>query len=480
MGSGPSDRKRAQSALISSSRRIAMHRASETIGAIACALAKAQGELVNPEKALTATIRSPYPRERDRVFRYAALSSGLDIVRKVLGRHEIATVQTTAIDPDAGWIRLTTMLAHTSGEWLSSEWPVCALSETAYPRRMGAALTYARRYALFTLVGIAGEDDLDAPDLDSASKAGAETAADRPFTFDQASDGPSWEANGSYENRRGAGAAGGPPKTADRRKRAPLTQPSRSVLPPDQSALQRDRLLGEVACLRSGEDAAVWAQLSLPAKNTLTTDDAKFVEASFRAKIEALDGGRPDERKNAEAARPPGDEASGRADQVAPAASSGEPAPLQDLAVAPAHWGEASSLPQRHVIAKTIRLRDKEHRKFVAAQPCLICGRTPADPHHLRFAQPRALGRKVSDEFTVPVCRLHHGEIHRRGDEAAWWAEAAIDPVPIALALWRQSRQGSSLGPEAQALQPNPTGATGPLRQTSTGADLASDAPADV
>jgi hypothetical protein len=459
-----------------------MHRASETIGAIACALAKAQGELVNPEKSLIATIRSPNPRESDRTFRYAALSAGLDIVRKSLGRHEIALMQTTAIDVEAGWIRLTTVLAHASGEWLSSEWPVCSLSETGAPRRMGAALTYARRYALFTLVGIAGEDDLDAPDLDSAGKAGAETAADRPFTFDQASDRPSWEANGSYENRRGAGAAGGPPKTADWRKRAPLTQPSRSVLPPDQSALQRDRLLGEVACLRSGEDAAVWAQLSLPAKNTLTTDDAKIVEASFRGKIEALVGGHPDRRKDAEAASagPPGDEESGRAGEVAPEASSRGPAPLQDLTVAPAYSSEASSLTQRPVIAKTIRLRDKEHRKFVAAQPCLICGRTPADPHHLRFAQPRALGRKVSDEFTVPVCRLHHGEIHRRGDEAAWWAEAAIDPVPIALALWRQSRQGSSLGPEARALQPNPTGATGPLRQTSTGADLASDATADV
>jgi hypothetical protein len=459
-----------------------MHRASETIGAIACALAKAQGELVNPEKALIATIRSPNPRESDRTFRYAALSAGLDIVRKSLGRHEIALMQTTAIDVEAGWIRLTTVLAHASGEWLSSEWPVCSLSETGAPRRMGAALTYARRYALFTLVGIAGEDDLDAPDWDSAGKAGAETAADRPFTFDQASDRPSWEANGSYENRRGAGAAGGPPKTADWRKRAPLTQPSRSVLPPDQSALQRDRLLGEVACLRSGEDAAVWAQLSLPAKNTLTTDDAKIVEASFRGKIEALGGGRPDRRKDAAAASAgrPGDEESGRAGEVAPEASSRGPAPLQDLTVAPAYSTEASSLTQRPVIAKTIRLRDKEHRKFVAAQPCLICGRTPADPHHLRFAQPRALGRKVSDEFTVPVCRLHHGEIHRRGDEAAWWAEAAIDPVPIALALWRQSRQGSSLGPELQALQPNPTGAIGPLRQTSTGADLASDATADV
>src|SRR3954454_25388739 len=145
-----------------------MHRASETIGNIAGALAKAQTELINPEKALTATIRSPFPREGDRSFRYASLSSGLDIVRKCLGQHEIATVQTTAIDKEAGLIQLTTLLAHSSGEWMSSDWPVCAVSETAAPHRMGAALTYARRYALFTLVGIAGEDDLDAPDLNNA------------------------------------------------------------------------------------------------------------------------------------------------------------------------------------------------------------------------------------------------------------------------------------------------------------------------
>ena len=142
-----------------------MHRSSETIGAIAAALAKAQGELSNPEKALTATIRSPFPREADRTFRYASLASGLDVVRKCLGQHEIATVQTTAIDQPSGQIRLTTLLAHASGEWISSDWPVCSTTETATPHRMGAALTYARRYALFALVGIAGEDDLDAPDL---------------------------------------------------------------------------------------------------------------------------------------------------------------------------------------------------------------------------------------------------------------------------------------------------------------------------
>src|ERR1700704_524087 len=142
-----------------------MHRSSETIGAIASALAKAQGELSNPEKSLIATIRSPFPREGDRTFRYASLASGLEIVRKTLGQHEIATVQSTAIDQATGQIQLTTLLAHASGEWISSDWPVCSISETTAPHRMGAALTYARRYALFTLVGIAGEDDIDAPDL---------------------------------------------------------------------------------------------------------------------------------------------------------------------------------------------------------------------------------------------------------------------------------------------------------------------------
>src|SRR6476661_38468 len=142
-----------------------MHRSSESVAALASALAKAQAELVNPEKTLTATIRIGRPGENERSFRYAPLSSGLDIVRKTLGQHEIATLQTTAIDQTAGMVHLTTTLAHASGEWIASDWPVCPIAETANPQRMGAALTYARRYALFTLVGIAGEDDLDAPDL---------------------------------------------------------------------------------------------------------------------------------------------------------------------------------------------------------------------------------------------------------------------------------------------------------------------------
>src|SRR6476619_7255206 len=142
-----------------------MQHASQTISKIAAALAKAQSEIANPEKSLTATIESPFPREGQRTFRYASLSTGLDIVRKCLGHHEIATVQSTAIDRDTGLIKLTTTLVHASGEWVSSDWPVCPATETTAPHRMGAALSYARRDALFTLVGIAGEDDLDAPDL---------------------------------------------------------------------------------------------------------------------------------------------------------------------------------------------------------------------------------------------------------------------------------------------------------------------------
>src|SRR3954452_1728389 len=108
-----------------------MRSCSDRVAALAAALAKAQSEITNPEKSLTATMVSPFPREGSRTFRYASLSSGLDLVRKCLGRHEIATVQTTTIDPDHALIRLTTTLVHASGEWVSSDWPVCPVSETA-------------------------------------------------------------------------------------------------------------------------------------------------------------------------------------------------------------------------------------------------------------------------------------------------------------------------------------------------------------
>ena len=382
-----------------------MQRSSEKIGAIAAALAKAQAELTNPEKALVATIRASGPRERDQTFRYAALSSGLDIARKVLGGHEIATVQTTAIDNEAGLIRLTTTLAHASGEWLSSEWPVCPIGETATPRRMGAALTYARRYALFTLVGIAGEDDLDAPDLGSGGNSDTQPSLDLQASTKPATDAPPFTPSGA-------------------RRKGRVVRPPRIVLATDQSTALRDRMLAELGDLTSADEAADWVHKNLPAKNTLTPPDAEMVETAFREQLVTIEGG----QVNAIAANV--------------TAIPGEaPNPAQDKAFDALKVAalQPTNVQRRRVTPKTIRLRDREHCKFVAAQPCVVCGRTPSEAHHIRFAQPRALGRKVSDEYTVPVCRLHHRELHRYGDEASWWAGVNIDPLPIALELWRRS-----------------------------------------
>jgi hypothetical protein len=328
----------------------------------------------------------------------------LDLVRKSLGKHEIATVQTTSIDEGAGLIRLTTTLAHSSGEWFSSDWPVCAVAETASPHRMGAALTYARRYALFTLVGIAGEDDLDAPDVGTVPLADA----------GQPSGSNGHAANGHASTLAMPGL----------RRRNPPARMARIILPADRSALERDRLLAELVGLQSADDAANWAHRSLPAKDALMAADAHLLEAGFEAKLASF--GDP----------PPGD---GPEEAQSPVeAQSARPNPDDTKPLAP--LPTATGIHRGRASAKTIRLRDKDHRKFVSAQPCLVCGRSPADAHHLRFAQPRALGRKVSDEFTVPVCRVHHRELHRQGNEAAWWQSIKIDPLPIAHRLWRHAR----------------------------------------
>jgi hypothetical protein len=255
-----------------------VHHSSETIGTIAAALAKAQAEITNPEKSLTATIRSPFPREEDRTFRYASLASGLDIVRKSLGKHEIATVQTTAIDRESGLVRLTTILAHASGEWISSDWPVCPVSETAAPHRLGAALTYARRYALFTLVGIAGEDDLDAPDLPGLKLNGGDR---KVGTVD----------NAGHVNGHSAGptmTTGSVTTNGPHRKL--LSRPAKPMLAADASAALRDRLLAEMANVTSAEELLGWAHRSLPAKNKLTSADAQLVERAFGSKLNVLPG----------------------------------------------------------------------------------------------------------------------------------------------------------------------------------------------
>jgi hypothetical protein len=396
-----------------------MQRSSETIGAIAAALAKAQAELTNPEKSLIATIRASNPRESDQTFRYAALSNGLDIVRKTLGAHEIAIVQATAIDKDAGLVRLTTTLAHSSGEWLSSEWPVCPVSQTAAPRRMGAALTYARRYALFTLVGIAGEDDLDAPDLDLKIEPPPEGTA------------PPAKADSLAEP---AASVGHSARNAMAPRREKTFRSTRTILEPDRSAALRERLIASLALLQLESEAADWAHANLPAKNTLTPHDADLVEASFREKLSAM----VLESSGSESS--PVEAPPETAIAQNPSDASGEPFFVSPDASTLAPNFLPTGTAARRVAAKAIRLRDKEHCKFVTAQSCVVCGRTPSEAHHLRFAQPRALSRKVSDEYTVPLCRLHHRELHRYGDESSWWAGVNVDPLAIALDLWRRSR----------------------------------------
>jgi len=386
-----------------------MHRSSDTIGAIAAALAKAQGELSNPEKSLIATIRSPFPREEgSRTFRYASLASGLDIVRKALGQHEIATVQTTAIDQTSGQIRLTTLLAHASGEWISSDWPVCPISETAAPHRMGAALTYARRYALFALVGIAGEDDLDAPDLE-------------PSPVIEAPADPSQSS----------------------RKRTPsngsIHKPSqpKSVLTSEASAALRDQLIAEIADIKHEVELALWAHRQMPSKNSLTPDDARTLESAYQLKLDGLNGGA---RQELQHPQPPSEAIT-------------DINPVKGNTTGPDD--QMSTSIEVTPLRRPVRQRNKAHLRFVAAQPCLVCQRSPSDAHHLKFAQPRTLGRKVSDEFTVPLCRDHHVELHRRGNERAWWASVQVSPIEVARELWEETL----LGMDRAHLRAEPAGA---------------------
>jgi hypothetical protein len=394
-----------------------MQRSSSSIANLAAALAKAQAELVNPEKSLVATIRSDGPKGGDQTFRYASLASGLDIVRKTLGLHEIATMQTTAIDQAAGVVNLTTMLAHASGEWIASDWPVCAVSETATPHRMGAALTYARRYALFTLVGIAGEDDLDASDL---------VTPGQQTPMRQKPQEPQGQRNGRLNDshhgpsRWPAGHPGG-------KFRSHAAVP---MLAPEASAELRDQLVAELNQLVSGDDAAVWAHRRLVDKNRLTAADAQGIEEAFQAKLAGFAPGSPEgpgEPQTPRDAKQP--------DAEQPFSQDG-PRPRTPKQRSRSKTIDKSAL----VLPEPRRVRDRDHVRYVARQPCLVCGRQPSDPHHLRFTQSRALGRKVSDEFTVPLCRGHHREVHRCGDESAWWRKAEIDPTIAARELWLETR----------------------------------------
>jgi hypothetical protein len=422
-----------------------MHRSSESIAAIATALAKAQTELSNPEKAMVGTVyhnRSDSPQS----FRYASLSSGLDIIRKTLGGYQIAIAQTTDIDRPSGAVNLTTVLMHSSGEWIASDWPVCALSEISQPRRMGAALTYARRYALFTMVGIAGEDDLDAPEI----------VNDQPKT-DKASDAPN-----------AVRPANEPASTSPSQFRAgsPGIPLVREKLGIEESATIRTQLIQEIETLP--EDYLQSRAIAiLKAKNRLSVEDAKRIEEAFEARM-AQQGGSSEAHVGDEPAFAPTDPTTppqphlatpvavtprrprGRPRKIKaaielPAAAAVPPTPTRDDKTASTDSGanavRAKIQKSELTISEPRRHRDKAHLKFVASHPCLVCGRSPADAHHLRFTQPRAMGRKVSDEFTVPLCRTHHRDNHQFGDEVAWWEKRAIDPVATSRMLWVSTRQ---------------------------------------
>jgi len=245
---------------------------------------------------------------------------------------------------------------------------------------MGAALTYARRYALFTLGGIAGEDDLDAPDRCAA-----------------------------------------PPMTAAR-----TGVGSGEMLPPPHSdgngrtrAALRDRLLGEIAGLQSVESVTNWAQGALAAKNQLTASDAKVLEEALLSEL------LPSE--NAEVVS---------VDASESFSDGGHEIDKLDDRSADQVGVDKSVL----TVAAPRRYRNRDHLRFVMQQPCLLCGRKPSDAHHIRFVQPHALGRKASDEFAVPLCRSHHRAVHRARDEKAWWKQAGIDPIKVARKLWKHTR----------------------------------------
>jgi hypothetical protein len=184
----------------------------------------------------------------------------------------------------------------------------------------------------------------------------------------------------------------------------------------------------------SADDAALWAHRRLVAKNQLSAADAQQVEEAFATKL----GFTPAE--NAKAGE----------------ATTNLEKSLAEKTRSPPIDKSVLGFPEPR------RIRDRDHIRHVMKQSCLICGRRPSDPHHLRLAQSRALGRKVSDEFTVPLCRGHHREVHRSGDEATWWNNAGIEPTVFARALWLETHP---LPANADKIEPEGTYSVFPLWQ---------------
>jgi hypothetical protein len=472
-----------------------MRSSSPCIGALAAALAGAQGDLANPERTATGVLPATRPGGGSRSFRYATLSVGLDIARHALAKREIALLQTTFVDGEHGWLRLQSVLAHASGEWIASDWPVCPLGAALEPHRLGTAMTYARRYALFALIGIAGEDDLDAPDLEVSSHSQpilhAEPLAEQAVGHSRARPGaPHVDAQAqslrliaeirrieteeelwrwAYWRIREKDALPRALAAAVERRFAecarelqaeaddPLSETAQEERPSEEpqapaspSPAPYDRLAPDDApkqALNLAGDLADLAEASNGANGAAASDDCGAGEADARERRlwEEVEDIEP--RDSGERAREPASEEARREpEQMRDYSPAGDgPNEALEPSEPTSRGGPRQALPPRAVTPKTLRLRNKAHLEAIGHKSCLVCGRSPADPHHLRFAQPGAMGRKSSDEFVVPLCRLHHDELHRRGDERAWWQSRGIDPLPIALEMWREQGRSSEL-----------------------------------
>jgi hypothetical protein len=198
-----------------------------------------------------------------------------------------------------------------------------------------------------------------------------------------------------------------------------------------------------VGNIASADLAAAWAREALPAKNSLTAADAKLVEEAFEHRLSEL---APSTTVEAADDAAPSTHVDFLGSQATPATANGDPDQPNGI--------NKSVL----VLATPRRYRNRDHLRFVIQQPCLLCGRKPSDAHHIRFVQPRALGRKASDEFAVPLCRSHHRAVHRAGDEKSWWRQAGIDPVNIARQLWKRTRVDEG------RIEPEPTTPSAPAR----------------
>jgi hypothetical protein len=195
----------------------------------------------------------------------------------------------------------------------------------------------------------------------------------------------------------------------------------------------------ELGNITSADLAAAWAREALAAKNTLTATDAKLVEDAFERRLSEL--------PSSEAARPSND------DPSVPQIEGPQVIATSDSTDAGQPKGIDKSIL---TVAAPRRYRNREHLRYVAQG--LVCGRKPSDLQHLGFTQPRALGRKVSDEFAVPLCRGHHRAVHRSRDERAWWRQAGIDPIKVARRLWKETR-GMGRRPSQRPALPRPHGA---------------------